>query len=301
MNKKVILVLILLAFISFNNFVYPEQSGGVFLEMVNSAKAVGLGENFVAVCDDVFGLRYNPAGASVCGNQLSYMRQFYIQDFYGDFIGGICQIPEDNVSIGIAGYFLGMKEEPIYNRYGGETGEKFKYGSSIYSLTLSYKSGNLTAGTSFKFYSEEIGKYKDNQLTADFGYLLQLDRFQLGISGLNLLGDIADDFSLPKTIKAGISYVYKKEYPEIFSGFTISTEYDYQIVRKKYSVGIGGEIGFANIVFIRSGYKLKEDFGVLNFGFGIKIKRFNLDYSLSNLRNFGLSHNISVSLLYQPN
>ncbi|MCB4790739.1 MAG: hypothetical protein LHV68_02515 [Elusimicrobia bacterium] len=55
MIKKIVLLTILITF-------FNQPGFGEFDELGTSARAVGMGDNFVAVCDDTYAIIYNPAG-----------------------------------------------------------------------------------------------------------------------------------------------------------------------------------------------------------------------------------------------
>src|ERR1035437_1699675 len=100
---------------------FADRSAGIFLELPTSAKAGGMADCYTALADDPFGVYYNPAGISfVKYPTASFLYQNYIEDISGN--QAAITIPGNNFSFNIAPAMIGMKDEPIYDSFGNDTG-----------------------------------------------------------------------------------------------------------------------------------------------------------------------------------
>ena len=111
------------------------QESGVFLKLPLSATAGAAGDVSAMLADDPLGLCYNPAGiAYIKQPAVSFVYHKYLQDINGNSLGFV--YPFKDFAIGAAPTTFKMKEEPIYNSLGVDTGDKFGYGSKIIPVAL---------------------------------------------------------------------------------------------------------------------------------------------------------------------
>ncbi|MEW6556283.1 MAG: PorV/PorQ family protein [Elusimicrobiota bacterium] len=275
------------------NCLYAQQSGGIFLEIPSSVRAGGMAESYTALSNETFGLHYNPAGISFIENAaVSFLHHIYLQDFNGEFLGFVK--PVGKFAVGCAPAYIGMKQEPIYDTLGNETGESFQYNGLVIPAAVSYLlSKNVAIGTNLKHYSETIDDFSQSVFTVDVGSILSYRSFRLGVSGLNLIGEL-EGYQLPRTLKTGLAVVAKK--------FTLSTEFDRQLVKQENLISVGAEVPVAKIFYLRAGYKIKGngDFGGPTGGVGINWKGINLDYAFSGYGDLGTTHRAGISLALLP-
>jgi hypothetical protein len=128
------------------------QESGVFLKIPVSPVAGGMGDSFVAIANDVYGMYYNPAGLAFVPKPVaSFAHHVYVQDISGNSYSFV--YPFKKWAIGFAPTFFSMEEEPIYDSFGNPTGKSFGYENMmIFPITVARVFGPLGIGSSIKWY-----------------------------------------------------------------------------------------------------------------------------------------------------
>lgn len=286
MTRKKIILVIFMSFISvtFLEFpVYSEQAGGILLELPVSARASGMAESYTALSDEPLGIFYNPAGIGFLQvPSFSISHQSYIQGIYGEFSGLV--YPFKNFVLGGCIGYIWMIPEPVYDYLGRDTEEKITYRGLILPLSISktFKFiGEISLGTSIKYYFENINDYNGNLLTLDFGSIFKYRNFTFGLALTNLFGKI-QDFSPPRITKFNIAYTHKI--------LICSFEVNRNSINKELLLSLGTEIKIKDI-FLRAGYNTRG----FSSGFGLKFKRIMLNYSYSGLNKLGNVYKIEIN------
>lgn len=263
------------------------QTSGVFLKLPMSPKAGGMGDAFSALADDSFGIHYNPAGiAYVKRPQLSLVYHKYVQDVSGSAVG--FSFPLKHSVIGAAPVSFNMKEEPIYDAVGNDTGEKFGYSSKIFPVAVAVRFGGLALGFAGKSYSEEIDGESSATTLYDFGAMYRLGKMSFGASSQNQGGKIFD-YEVIKVRRAGLAYSGEKYQATA----DIKKEGD-----AKNSFGFGGAYVFSEPLTFRGGWRLKDDFGGITFGVGIEFGALVLDYAYVSYGDLGATHKAGVTMVF---
>ncbi|MCX5785105.1 MAG: PorV/PorQ family protein [Elusimicrobia bacterium] len=276
-------VIFLLAFILSAGSLSAQESG-VFLKLPVSPRAGGMGDASVALADDPFGLYYNPAGMAFAKHPaVSLVYQKYLQDISGNSLGFV--YPFKNWAIGIAPTFYNMKEEPIYDSLGGDTGEKFGYGAKIIPVALAGKNGNLAVGIAGKSYSENIGGQVSATTAYDVGAIYKLDRLSFGAAMQNLGGKIFD-YNVPKIQRVGVAYTGVK-----YSG---AADLKKEGEGKSF-LGFGGAYNLTELLKLRGGWQLKDEFSGITFGLGLDLGGLTFDYACVSYGDLGTTHKAGVT------
>ncbi|MBU2574723.1 MAG: hypothetical protein KKH28_11670 [Elusimicrobia bacterium] len=281
------------------------QESGVFLKLPVSSLAGGMGDVSAALSDDPFGLYYNPAGmVFVKHPAVSFVHHKYLQDISGNSLGFIYPFPAkqpggsppilpggrsasggNNWAIGIAPTVFKMKEEPIYDSLGADTGEKFGYESKIIPVALAGRIGNLAVGVAGKSYSEDISGQTSATTAYDVGAIYRFGDLSFGAAMQNFGGKIFG-YNVVKVQRAGIAY----------TGAKYSAAADLKKEGEdKSSLGLGGSFALAEALKLRGGWRLKDEFGGITFGLGLKLGALNFDLSYGDL---GSTHKAGVSLVF---
>lgn len=264
---------------------FADQPAGVFLGLPVSARAGGMADCFTALADDPFGAYYNPAGISfIRYPAASFSYQEYLVDTNGTFAA--IAVPGRNFSMSIAPGFVTMQEEPIYDSLWNDTGKKFKFQATIVPVSGAYRIGGFSLGASAKYYKEEIADEAQDVSTFDAGIIYKFKNISFGASWLNMNGKLWD-YDLPGTIKYGAACKIMKT--------NLLFDYNSQINIRKDSYNLGGEVALYEALFIRFGYKLKDEFGGLSYGLGIKIGKFDIDYASSNYSELGVTQRVALN------
>ena len=290
-------------------------SGADFLEIGVGSRPSGMGEAFTAEVGDINSIYYNPAGLGTLKfPMLSIMHQELILDslfenvslafplwqgFFG-FSTSVFWVPPFD-KIDINGNTIGTVN--FYNVSG-----IFAYGYSL---------GFMEVGGSFKYIYQKIDTLQLHSGAFDIGILKRMTmyspfdapirNFSLGLSIQNI-GTQAKDDSLPRLIRAGLSYKMSH-----FFGFNVdllenaitsSDLYDFTSgFNESFRINTGIELNYLDILFLRAGYKFndaaKYTFG-LGFNYAIKNIAFVVDASYQDAGVFGPVYSFTITFKLIP-
>ena len=269
-----------------------------FLKIGVGAKAIGMGESQVAATDDLYASYWNPAGLIKLDKpQLALMHNEWFAEINHEFLGFALPIGGSN-TVGVSANFLSYGELQGRDQDGNETQIFHPYDLAV---ILSYARGfgkTVALGMNAKFLQEQIADENGNGIAFDFGGLYTFSDIPLsfGINAQHVgprVQYVEDAFELPFTLRLGTAYRLLNDSAIITMDFIRPTDNDNSI-----AAGIGYTI--ANILQIRTGYKYKfggNDLGPmsgLTGGFGLSLRRFQIDYALVSFGDLGLTHRFSL-------
>ncbi len=261
------------------------------------ARAMGMGNAFVAMADDPTALYWNSAGLDhIYQQSLTFFHASLPEGGLYDFLGyAYPTLDLGTFGLGIARLGTGGIEE--YDLSGSETGSTFSYDS--YALFLGYGlklPWNLTGGLSLKVYRRawygiSLAEYSgDNAATGigmdlgllyrpEFGTSALLKNWSFGLNVQNLFqpqlreGDITD--VLPLALRFGLM----KEIPfgDGRTGLNILLDLD-KSSTTDLGIFFGTEFNYQNIGKIRLGYNNSS----ISFGAGVEYSMFQIDYAFGN-------------------
>lgn len=157
------------------------------------------------------------------------------------------------------------------------------------SLGYARNIANVGFGVRLNYHQFSAQNYGSRSAPSlDLGSSLQLTKnIYLGTSILNILrAKIADfeDERIPTVIKIGISY---RPTEKLILNLDASKDIDFDPV---INAGVSYEL--INNLFIRTG--ISTDPTITYFGVGMKLKKFDIDYALSNHQVLGISQQLSI-------
>ncbi|MDD5686771.1 MAG: PorV/PorQ family protein [Elusimicrobia bacterium] len=290
--KKLFFLLCLLCILSPAG-IYPSgsgTSGGVVFSLPASVKASGMAEAYTACDGDLSSVHYNPAGiASMKNNQLSlfYRRGIAEDNFSSIAYGAVTKAGV--LACSILYYSAGNIELIDLNENSETVNAQSDYlGTLSYARTIN----KISLGLNFKFLkSTLVQEFNSTALGFDTGLLYNGEGFGVGLSLLNAGTKLKyqdKSFSLPLTVKAGVSYwLIEKPNYNMVADFDISKQND-----TKLKENVGCEFSFKDTYFLRTGYKIGYDEDTLSFGIGVAQNNISVDYALSLMGELGLTHNI---------
>jgi len=258
-------------------------TAATFLSIPVGARAVGMGEAYVAVANDASAMYWNPAGlARLTQNDAIFSHAAWIADINFNY-GGIALPMPDFGTIGINFTSLSMEDmERTTEDQPDGTGEFFSAGS--FAVGVSY-ARNLTEwfsiGTNVKYINEHIWNSSATAIGIDVGTLFTTPftgvKFGAGMSNigpkLHIQGDdllvqkdissingnnpninallATDQFDMPMTLRIGICYE-----PVINENQHVTFAIDALHPNdNSESVNVGMEYsGFQDVVALRGGY-----------------------------------------------
>lgn len=330
--NKVIIGLSVLLFI--NSPLHAEmkklaQAGMQFLKIGVGARAVGMGESYVAVGQDANVIFWNPAGlAYIKSSDISFSYTRWIADIKHNAVAAAAEFRRLGV-FGIS--FINMDYGDIYrttvdfdptNEYGYTGGKKFggeKIEVNEYAFGLAYSRSfteKFSLGVHIKYVSQDLGstrvvvsgdeRISDSEVSTiafDFGtlYYIGIKDLRLAMSILNFGGDLKyerEAFQLPLTFRVGIAMNVLSVFEMAENqSMTLSMEAlhprDYT---ERYH--LGAEYIYDNVLAVRAGYKFNYDEEGFTAGMGLMTESgLFIDYSYSSFGEvFGSVHRFTIGL-----
>lgn len=289
-----------------------------FLKIGVGARAVGMGESFVAVANDASALFWNPAGISAFQkNQLLLSHINWLVDIKHDFIGYVHHLDGTN-SIGVsfsALYLDEMQETTEYQPFG--TGNYFSFGDIGVGLTYGRKmTDRFSFGITLKYFQETMAEVKMHGMMVDLGTFywtgFGTSRFAVCVSNfgnqvkptgsyINRDGmkiDKFQSFSPPTIFKVGFAAELCQT---LTNRLTTSIQLNHPNDNAE-NVNLGFEYSWREYFFLRSGYKLNVDEETFSVGAGfnvpMKIIDLAVDFAYSNFGRLGDVTRFSILMSY---
>jgi hypothetical protein len=273
-------------------------TGLAFLKLGVGARAVGLGEAYVSVAEDVSAAFWNPAGlAPVDAAQVMLAHTEWLQDITHDYIGFATRGFGGAWGVNLVSAGVGE----IESRTKPSTEPIGVFEARNLSLGLSYGrwlGTNLSVGFSLKWLYERIFTYEAAGYAVDLGA-----QFRLSDSGVRVAAVVQNVGSmqelrrvsskLPTTLRVGASL------PLRFgsSRLLIATDFVKTLDAKSH-VNLGGEWLFAERYAFRVGYQSGFEVRGVQGGAGVAVGRFRFDYGFVPVtQGLGNGHRFSVLIL----
>ena len=269
-----------------------------FLKIGVGAKAMGMGESHVAATDDLYASYWNPAGlARIQKPQLALMHNEWFAGINHQFIGFALPVG-DIGTVGASANYLSFGELQGRDRDGNETTIFRPYDLALIVSYANAVTSNLAFGANAKFLREQIADESGTGIAFDFGGLYTFPELPLAL-GFNAqhvgprVRFVEEAFGLPFTFRFGAAYQPWSD------AFMLTAD----VVRPSdndITTGVGAAYTIANILQLRTGYKYKlggNDLGGtsgLTGGFGLTLRRFQIDYALVPFGVLGLTHRFSL-------
>jgi len=320
MLRKLVILLVFFSTLSYAQLfpVLGSQRAGIstaqFLKIPVGARAVGMGEAFVANAMDALALYWNPAGiVQFNTNEILLSHTDWVVDIKHDFIGGVYHISRnDAIGVGFTALYTDDMEITTETQPYG-TGRYFKYIDIALGLSYARRLTNqFSFGLTVKYIEETIDVLKMRGFLVDLGtfYWIGLGTSRFAVSIANFGGDIAP---------AGEVTLLNGEKISSFQSFSPPTMFRFSFAVEPFmndihrittaiqlnhpndnaeNFGLGIEYGFKESFFIRGGYKINADEQSFTAGVGVAFKtgfvRFNLDYAFARFERLGNTHRFTL-------
>ena len=303
MNRLLLIITLILASMpaAAQNTDIHENAGTramTFLKIGIGAEAMGMGESHVAATDDLYASYWNPAGlARIQKPQLALMHNEWFAGINHQFIGFALPVG-DIGTVGASANYLSFGELQGRDRDGNETTIFRPYDLALIVSYANAVTSNLAFGANAKFLREQIADESGTGIAFDFGGLYTFPELPLAL-GFNAqhvgprVRFVEEAFGLPFTFRFGAAYQPWSD------AFMLTAD----VVRPSdndITTGVGAAYTIANILQLRTGYKYKlggNDLGGtsgLTGGFGLTLRRFQIDYALVPFGVLGLTHRFSL-------
>ncbi len=269
----------------------PGTTGAAFLKIGMGARAVGMGEAFVGVSNDITAISWNPAGLDfIKDKELSFMYSLWLLDTYHGYVAygqRLDKISSVGASIAYFGYGNVARVLEDANGYPIETGENFAPSDVAVTLAYSRMLNRFDVGASMKLIYETLDP-QDSQGRAfafgfDVGMLYELYEILpgliLGATIQNLgipLKFVNEGAALPTTLKVGVGYnltdiIDIKDLSGVAS-MDVIVPFDNSI-----TLHMGVEMRIMDMFAMRAGYKIDRMIDInplagFSIGGGVKLQ-----------------------------
>jgi hypothetical protein len=259
-------------------FVMPFEARTAFEPKTTSARAMGLGNAFVAYPGDVWGVFINPAGWANLHQMTAgvfYSRLFGLPEFA--LLNDVFATP---TSWGVLGGAI--------ESYGFDL-----YRENVFSLTFANTYfEKLRIGVNAKILSLEIQNYGSNRVIA----------FDLGIQ-TSLFDDLCWGFSVINLNAPSFGKKAPDRVAQVFStGILYQSAAHFRILAdlvKDVRFSLNGKLGLeyqpVSFFIVRAG--LNTDPSLFSAGVGFQFRRFEVDYGFSSHNDLGETHAVSILFL----
>jgi len=284
-------------------------AGAQFLEIGVSARAVGMGEAFLAVSDDASAIYYNPAGIVQMDN-LGLMASHidYPAGITYDFLGVVYPAARLGGVWGAGFYMLNTGDMPLTTYFHPLDEDPFGSGQTFsakeYALALSYAASltdRFSIGLTFKFIDESYEEERATGWAADVGTL-----YNTGFRGFKIAMVISNFGPDLKFIQMGhplpMNFKFGGSMDIVNSGLhkaTFALEGSHPNDNlEKFNGGM--EYWYNDILALRMGNHFENNAGGFSFGAGLKFKlsktKAGFDYSYHDFGYLTQIHRFSVSV-----
>lgn len=308
--KGLKLIMIGVIILGLGSFAYAGEAGekgSVFLKLGQGARAIGMGETFVAVADDINSLYWNPAGLTNINDITgTFMYSDWLAQIKYNYLGAVVPVEQLNGVIGASITFLDSgdidKTDEGGNRIGTFEGKDLSLSIS-YARKLDENSLIDSIGGNLKYINRKIDRKESTGFAIDIGGMKTLR----GVNGLKAgwciqnigvktSAFVNDKDGLPLTIKAGIAND-KLLNEALTLALDVNSPSD-----NKINVHLGAEYRFRKFLAFRVGFKTDtiDEHGTLSgitAGLGFKIPQANLtlDYAFVDYGKLDDTHRISLT------
>jgi len=297
-------LLIVLLLISPLTLLGQTPVGYDFLRTFVGARPAAMAGSFIAVPGDIHNLSYNPAGLTQLPKRegtLTYLN--HLLDFNSGFIAYGQPLSKGAWAAGIYFFDYGNFEGKDENNL--PTGQ-FGANSLVFSLAYARNlTKNLSLGVTGKYIRFDIENYNSSAIAADVGVLYSIPskRLHFGIGAFNM-GSATKAFieskdDLPLNFQFGLA----KELEHLPVMLTAAlVKYQQETLRLR----IGGEFTLSKQLFLRLGYNTagtdqrvssvstSDNLAGFSIGAGLKLKKFDIDYSYSSVGEVGSLNRITL-------
>ena len=283
-----------------------------FLNISPVSRAVGVGEAYSAMGDDVGSVYYNPAGlASVLTNEMNITYLSLYQQMNYEFIAFATPLQPSFPSLGgVVALSAGLLQTGNMSRtndFGVTTGT-FSSGDQVFTLAYAKDfSPTVHIGASLKLLNQQIDTVQTSLFAVDAGLVVipPSQGLRIGLEVKNL-GAQDSGFNLPFTLSGGLSYRQYELFGDQDDGaITGEIIFPIQPIEDPVGAAIGVEYNYkwvGNRATIRAGYKYQNN-GLggegltLGAGYGLDLAGavLFLDYAYAPADVFGDTNRVSLT------
>ncbi len=301
--KAILLILVLTVFRDLNaQTLLTGSTAFPILSVSPGARAVGMGESFTAVADDLSAMHYNSAGlVQVKAPEISLMHNSYLDTGFFDTLGAAYSFGNSG-TLALGLNYLNYGSIDRRDGSGNLVGSYTPFDISLRGAFGFSIDKDFSLGFSSQWIRQDINGSVHTGLLWDMGFLLNpAEHFSGGLS-LKNLGVDSGGYNLPVELWAGTAYRFQlaKEEAHVLL-LSLNGVLSFQGVSR---LNTGLEYAIQRNYFLRAGYSQdlqpagSGSLKGLDLGAGVKVSQFQLDYSFSLLGDLGNVHRVSLSVFF---
>jgi hypothetical protein len=309
MRKFVFVVLALILLVS-PELVWGQAkvgtAGAQFLELGVSARAIGMGEAFLSICNDASAIYYNPAGlAQLMQREALFTHISYPAEINYDFAALAYPTTRFGGVWGI-GFTMLNAGEMDYNPYEVGLNPTQTFTAKEYALSIGYArslTDRFSVGVALKVIDELYDTERATGWAADVGTLYDtgFKGFKIGMMISNFGPDLKfldQSYPLPMNFKFGgvIDLLRRENHTAVVAAEGSHPNDNLE----KFNAGV--EYWFKDIFSLRFGNHFEYDAGGISAGGGVKLKisetKLSFDYGYHDMDYLESVHRFSVGVLF---
>jgi long-subunit fatty acid transport protein len=299
-----------------------------FLKLGIDARAIGMGEAYTAVSDDISSVYWNPAGLALRDErQLFFSHTNWVAETYHEFMAGSMVTDYGYIALFASVFHTPPMDETTEDVF-GPTGRQFKFSNLALGLTYANLfTDKFSFGITGKYLREDIADLSVNSFAVDLGTMYNTGwrNTTIGMSLRNFGGDVQYDVpqdeseiqdgnqmlvvdksgspaKLPMNFSLGISTdIFRDDLNYLIASAQLDN-----CVDREETWNVGVEYKMSNL-FLRCGYQIGYDAASYSFGFGVRVPTrmaiFNIDYAYTDMGRlqedfFSAAHRVSVKMFF---
>jgi long-subunit fatty acid transport protein len=282
-------------------------AGAQFLELGVSARAIGMGDAFLSICDDASAVYYNPAGLTqLMERQAMFTHVSYPADITYDFVALGYPTPRFGGVWGI-GLLMLNAGDMDFTPYNVALDPTQTFTCKEYALSFSYArslTDRLGVGLTLKVIDELYDTERATGWAADVGTLYDtgFKGFKIGMMLSNFGPDVTmidESYPLPMNFRfGGVFDVYRRgDHSAVFAAEGSHPNDN----SEKFNVGV--EYWYKDQFSLRFGNHLEYDSGGISAGGGMRLSlsetyRLNFDYGYHDMDWLEGMHRFSVGVSF---
>jgi hypothetical protein len=278
----------------------PGTTSADILKIPMGARAVGMGEAYVAQADDVSSLYWNPAGLALMQERQASFDYTQMVNNLKYQNGGI-GIPLENGAIGANLSYLSYGDIAGFDQNGNSIGNQNAY-TGVATVGGAWLGNQWSAGANIKGIQENLADTKANGVAFDLGGNVIYPQPVLG--GTIRLGAVVQNLGsgmkfleqrdpFPTEWKVGLAAVQMMDKK-------LNLSMDYGKPRDDKAVISGGaEYWIGSHLALRTGYSANHAEGSgIRAGVGLRIKSVSFDYAYQGQGELGMTHRYELSFKF---
>jgi hypothetical protein len=276
------------------------STGLAFLKLGVGARAIAMGDAYVALGGDASSVYWNPAGAVGVENiDVVLMHSEWFEGIRYEFLGGVQSDGRQAFGLGLLGLYTDeieeREEDPLADPIG--TFRVFDFSiTGTYALRLTEQ---FDVGGSIKYLNETIDENSAGGFAVDLGGIYRvpaLPGLSAGLAIQNLGPQMkfeVDGFDLPALARLGAALEVPVE--SLNGDLVLVGDALVPISDGDVKIHGGIEFEYARTFALRFGYRTGWDNQNVSVGLGAKVRGFRLDYAyVPFYSDLGDTHRISL-------